>query len=41
MAKTITVPDGRIVLAEELDCLSVIYFLLTIYGTILSWSYSA
>jgi len=41
IAKTIIVPDERTVLVEELDYLSVIYFLLTIYGTTLSWSYSA
>jgi len=40
IARTTIVPEGRTVLAEELDCLSVIYFLLTTYGIILSWSYS-
>jgi len=35
-ARRIIVPEGRTVLVEELDCLSVIYFLLTTYGTILS-----
>jgi len=34
-------PEGRAVLVEELYYLSVIYFLFTIYGIILSWSYSA
>jgi len=36
IAKAIIVPDGRKVVVEELDCLSTIYFLLTIYGTTLS-----
>jgi len=40
-ARRIIAPEGRTVLVEELDCLSVIYFLLTTYGIILSWSYSA
>jgi len=40
-ARITMAPEGRTVLVEELDCLSVIYFLFTIYGTILSWSYSA
>jgi len=35
-AKITIVPEGRAVLVEELDCLSVIYFLLTTYGIILS-----
>jgi len=29
-------PEGRTVLVEELDCVSVIYFLLTVYGIALS-----
>jgi len=40
-ARTTIAPEGRTVLVEELDCLSVIYFLFTICGIILSWSYSA
>jgi len=40
-ARRTIAPEGRTVLVEELDCLSVIYFLLTTYGIILSWSYSA
>jgi len=41
IARITIVPEGRTVLVEELDCLSVIYFLFTIYGIVLSWSYSA
>ena len=37
IAKTTILPEGRTVLVEELDWLSVIYFLFTIYGIILSW----
>ena len=36
IARITIVPEGRTVLVEELDCVSVIYFLFTIYGIILS-----
>jgi len=39
-ARITMAPNGRTVVVEELGCLSVIYFLFTTYGIILSWSYS-
>ena len=35
-ARITIAPKGRTVLVEELDCVSVIYFLFTIYGITLS-----
>jgi len=40
IARRTIVPEGSTVLVEEFGCLSVIYFLFTIYGINLSWSYS-
>jgi len=40
IARTTIFPEGRTVLVEKLGWLSIIYFLLTIYGINLSWSYS-
>jgi len=39
-ARIIIAPEGRTVEVEDIDCLSVICFLFTTYGIILSWSYS-
>ena len=36
IAKITISPEGRAVLVEELDYLSVIYFLFAIYGIVLS-----
>jgi len=40
IARKTIAPEGRTDLVEELDCLSVIDFLFTIYGIVHSWSYS-